>query len=102
MLSARNPNELPEFDLSQDEVKNLVALCGIMAMTIHYGVDPNVPADALPKDIEENGGMLGLMMNGIRAADKAGDLIHDIIERTEKAEIDKLNETFDKIVNPSE
>jgi hypothetical protein len=102
MLSARNPNELPDFDLSQEEVKNLVALCGIMAMTIHYGVDPDVPADALPKDIVEHGGMLGLMMNGIRAADKAGELIHNIIERAEKAETDKVNKAFEEIVSPSE
>jgi hypothetical protein len=102
MLSARNPNDMPDFDLTQDEIKNLVAVSGIMAIAIHYGVDPNVSIDKLPKDIEENGGMLGLMMNGIRAAEKAGDLLHDIIERAEKAESEKLNKAFEEIVNRDE
>jgi hypothetical protein len=102
MLSARNPNEMPDFDLTQDEIKNLVAVSGIMAIAIHYGVDPNVSIDKLPKDIEESGGMLGLMMNGIRAAERAGDLLHDIIERAEKAESEKLNKAFEEIVNRDE
>jgi hypothetical protein len=102
MLSARNPNDMPDFDLTQDEIKNLVAVSGIMAIAIHYGVDPNVSIDKLPKDIEESGGMLGLMMNGIRAAERAGDLLHDIIERAEKAESEKLDKAFEEIVNPSE
>jgi hypothetical protein len=102
MLSARNPNDMPDFDLTQDEIKNLVAVSGIMAIAIHYGVDPNVSIDKLPKDIEENGGMLGLMMNGIRAAERAGDLLHDIIERAEKAESEKLNKAFEEIVNRDE
>lgn len=101
MLSQRRPEEMPDFDLSQEEIKSLVALSGIMAIGIHYGVDPNVPND-LPKDIEENGGMLGLMMNTIRAAEKAGELLHDIIERAEKAESDKLNKAFEEIVNRDE
>jgi hypothetical protein len=102
MLSARNPNDMPDFDLTQDEIKNLVAVSGIMAIAIHYGVDPNVSIDKLPKDIEESGGMLGLMMNGIRAAERAGDLLHDIIERAEKAESEKLNKAFEEIVNRDE
>ena len=102
MLSQRRPEEMPEFDLSQEEIKNLVALAGIMAIGIHYGVDPNVPIEALPKEIEDNGGMLGLMMNTVRAAEKAGDLLAEIVERAEKAESDKLNKAFEEIVSPSE
>ena len=102
MFRQRRPEEMPDFDLSQEEIKSLIALAGVMAIGIHYGVDPNVPNDNLPKEIEANGGMLGLMMNTIRAAEKAGDLLAELVERAEKAETDKLNETFDKIVNPSE
>jgi hypothetical protein len=102
MFSQRRPDEMPDFDLSQEEIKSLVAFAGIMAIGIHYGVDPNVPNDNLPKEIQESGGMLGLMMNTIRAAEKASDLLQDIVERAEKAESEKLNKAFEEIVNLDE
>ena len=95
MLHHRNPNQMPDIDITQDELKQLVAFAGIMAIGIHYGVDPSVPADNLPKDIEENGGMLGLMMNTIRASEAVGELISELIDRAEakqKAEIDSTAE----------
>ena len=102
MLSQRRPEEMPDYDLSQEEIKSLVALAGIMAIGIHYGVDPNVPSDALPKEIKDNGGMLGLMMNTVRAAEKASDLLAELVERAEKAETEKLNKAFEEIVSPNE
>jgi hypothetical protein len=102
MFRQRKPEEMPDFDLSQEEIKSLIAFAGVMAIGIHYGVDPNVPNDDLPKEIQESGGMLGLMMNTIRAAEKTSDLLHDLIERAEKAETDKLDKAFEEIVNPTE
>jgi hypothetical protein len=102
MFRQRKPEEMPDFDLSQEEIKSLIAFAGVMAIGIHYGVDPNVPNDDLPKEIQESGGMLGLMMNTIRAAEKTSDLLHDLIERAEKAEADKLDKAFEEIVNPTE
>jgi len=95
MLHQRNPNEMPDIEITQEELKQLVAFAGIMAIGIHYGVDPAVPADHLPKDIEENGGMLALMMNTIRASEAVGELISELIDRAEakqKAEIDSTAE----------
>lgn len=68
-------------------------------MGIHYGVDPSVSVDVLPKEIEENGGMLGLMIGTIRASEMARKLIAEIVERAENAESDKLHENFQKIVD---
>jgi len=102
MLHHRNPNQMPDIDITQDELKQLVAFAGIMAIGIHYGVDPSVPADNLPKDIEENGGMLGLMMNTIRASEAVGELLSELIDRAEKADNDKLNEAFEQIVTERE
>ncbi len=102
MLHHRNPNQMPDIEITQDELKQLVAFAGIMAIGIHYGVDPSVPADNLPKDIEENGGMLGLMMNTIRASEAVGELLSELIDRAEKAQNDRLNEAFEKIVTEQE
>ena len=102
MLHPRNPNQMPDIDITQDELKQLVAFAGIMAIGIHYGVDPSVSVDHLPKDIEENGGMLGLMMNTIRASEAVGELLSELIDRAETAEQAKLDEAFQQIVNPSE
>jgi hypothetical protein len=93
---------MPDIDITQDELKQLVAFAGIMAIGIHYGVDPSVSVDHLPKDIEENGGMLGLMMNTIRASEAVGELLSELIDRAETAEQAKLDEAFQQIVNPSE
>lgn len=102
MLHPKNPNQMPDIDITQDELKQLVAFAGIMAIGIHYGVDPSVSVDHLPKDIEESGGMLGLMMNTIRASEAVGELLSELIDRAEQAENEKLNKAFNQIVTEQE
>lgn len=93
---------MPDLEVTQEELKQLVAFAGIMAIGIHYGVDPSVSVDELPAEIENNGGMLGLMMNTVRASEAVGELLSQIIERNENAEKAKLDEAFQQIVNQSE
>jgi hypothetical protein len=102
MLHPKNPNEMPDIEVTQEELKQLVAFAGIMAIGVHYGVDPSVSVDQLPEEIENNGGMLGLMMNTIRASEAVGELLSEIIDRAETAQRAKLDEAFQQIVNPSE
>lgn len=102
MLNPKKSSQMPDLEVTQDELKQLVAFAGIMAIGIHYGVDPSVSVDELPADIENNGGMLALMMNTVRASESVGELLSTIIERSEKAEQSKLDEAFQQIVNPSE
>lgn len=97
-----NKDAMPDIEVTQDELKQLVALAGVMAIGIHYGVDPNVPTDDLPEDIEEKGGMLGLMMNTIRASELAGDLLAEIIERAEQNQQKKVDDAFNAIVSQPE
>jgi hypothetical protein len=90
-----NVDKFPELEVTQEELKQLVAFAGIMAIGIHYGVDPEVTSEELPEDIENNGGMLGLMIRTIRASAATGELLAEIIERAEakqKAEIDSTAE----------
>lgn len=89
-----NVDKFPELEVTQEELKQLVAFAGIMAIGIHYGVDPEV-SDELPEDIENSGGMLGLMIRTIRASTATGELLAEIIERAEakqQAEIDSTAE----------
>jgi hypothetical protein len=90
-----NVDKFPELEVTQEELKQLVAFAGIMAIGIHYGVDPEVNSEELPEEIENSGGMLGLMIRTLRASIATRDLLAEIIERAEakqKAEIDSTAE----------
>lgn len=98
-MNIHNANEMPDLEVTQDELKQLVAFAGIMAIGIHYGVDPEVDTEKLPEEIENNGGMLGLMLRTIRASSATGELLAEIIGRAEAKRQAEIDNTAEMLLN---